>query len=88
MLGKSYVREGGFLEDVDGFDAAFLGIGAHVSRRVDIPSRDAGRIYDAIGFLQQVEKLLKSPQAVIDFFQCTFHIVIGRVLMESLAQAF
>jgi len=41
-----------------------------------------------VSFLQQVEKFLKSPQAVIDFFQCTFHIVIGRVLMESLAQAF
>jgi hypothetical protein len=43
---------------------------------------------EMVSFLQQVEKFLKSPQAVIDFFQCTFHIVIGRVLMESLAQAF
>jgi NADPH-dependent glutamate synthase beta subunit-like oxidoreductase len=37
------------------FDAAFLGIGAHVSRRTDIPARDAGRIYDDIGRFQRVE---------------------------------
>jgi hypothetical protein len=43
---------------------------------------------EMVSFLRQIEKFLKSPQAVIDFFQCTFHIVIGRVLMESLAQAF
>ncbi len=37
------------------FDAAFLAIGAHLSRRVDIPARDAGVLYDALGFLRQVE---------------------------------
>lgn len=38
-----------------GFDAGFLAIGAHVSRRVDIPARDAGKIFDAISFLREVE---------------------------------
>ena len=38
-----------------GFDAVFLAIGAHLSRRVDIPARDAGALYDALGFLKDVE---------------------------------
>lgn len=41
--------------DAGGFHAAFLAIGAHLSRRVDIPSRDAGVLYDALGFLKEVE---------------------------------
>ena len=35
-----------------GFDAVFLAVGAHLSRRQDIPARDAGRIYDALQFLE------------------------------------
>ncbi|QXP82745.1 NAD(P)-binding protein [Methylococcus sp. ANG] len=35
------------------FDAVFLAIGAHLSKRVDIPSRDAGKILDAVSFLRQ-----------------------------------
>ena len=35
------------------FDAVFLAVGAHLSRRHDIPSRDAGRIYDALQFLKE-----------------------------------
>ncbi len=35
-----------------GYDAVFLAIGAHLSKRVDIPGRDAGRIIDALGFLK------------------------------------
>lgn len=37
------------------FDAAFLAIGAQLSRKVDIPNQDAGKIMDAISFLKQVE---------------------------------
>ena len=37
-----------------GFDAAFVAIGAHLSRRVDIPGQDAGRIVDAVSFLRGV----------------------------------
>jgi NADPH-dependent glutamate synthase beta subunit-like oxidoreductase len=37
------------------FDAVFLAVGAHLSKRHDIPARDAGRIYDALQFLRQVE---------------------------------
>jgi NADPH-dependent glutamate synthase beta subunit-like oxidoreductase len=36
------------------FDAVFVAIGAHLSKRVDIPARDAGRIVDAISFLRSV----------------------------------
>jgi len=37
------------------FDAAFVAIGAHISRKIDIPSREAEKIYDAVSFLKQVE---------------------------------
>jgi NADPH-dependent glutamate synthase beta subunit-like oxidoreductase len=37
-----------------GFDAAFVAVGAHLSKRVDIPARDAGRILDAVSFLHGV----------------------------------
>jgi NADPH-dependent glutamate synthase beta subunit-like oxidoreductase len=37
-----------------GFDAAFVAVGAHLSKRVDIPARDAGRIVDAVSFLRGV----------------------------------
>jgi formate dehydrogenase beta subunit len=37
------------------FDAVFLAIGTQLSRKIDIPSRDAGKILDAISFLKQVE---------------------------------
>ena len=35
------------------FDAVFIAIGAHLSKRVDIPARDAGTILDAVAFLRQ-----------------------------------
>jgi NADPH-dependent glutamate synthase beta subunit-like oxidoreductase len=38
-----------------GFDAAFVAVGAHLSRRTDIPARDAGRILDAVSFLRDVD---------------------------------
>ena len=37
-----------------GFDAVFVAIGAHLSKRVDIPTRDASRIVDAVSFLRDV----------------------------------
>jgi NADPH-dependent glutamate synthase beta subunit-like oxidoreductase len=43
-------------EKKDGrFDAVFLAVGAHLSKRHEIPSRDAGKIYDALQFLKDVE---------------------------------
>ncbi len=38
------------------FDAVFLAIGAHLSKRIDIPGRDTGRIIDALGFLKKMEE--------------------------------
>jgi NADPH-dependent glutamate synthase beta subunit-like oxidoreductase len=35
------------------FDAVFVAIGAHLSKRVEIPARDAGKILDAVAFLRQ-----------------------------------
>jgi NADPH-dependent glutamate synthase beta subunit-like oxidoreductase len=36
------------------FNAVFLAIGAHASKHVDIPARDAARVLDAVGFLRGV----------------------------------
>jgi len=36
------------------FDAVFAAVGAHLSKRVDIPAGDAGRIVDAVSFLRSV----------------------------------
>ena len=36
------------------FDAVFVAVGAHISKRVDIPTGDAGRIIDALGLLRGV----------------------------------
>ncbi len=40
-------------KDSGRFDAVFVAIGAHLSKRVDIPARDAGKILDAVSFLRQ-----------------------------------
>ena len=37
-----------------GFEAVFVAIGAHLSRRVDIPNQDASKIVDAVSFLRDV----------------------------------
>jgi NADPH-dependent glutamate synthase beta subunit-like oxidoreductase len=48
------------VEDLDaerregGFDAAFVAVGAHLSKRVDIPAKDAGPVVDAVSFLRSV----------------------------------
>lgn len=36
------------------FDAVFVAVGAHLSKRIDIPARDAGKIYDAVNLLHNV----------------------------------
>jgi NADPH-dependent glutamate synthase beta subunit-like oxidoreductase len=36
------------------FDAVFVAVGAHLSKRVDIPAKDTGRIVDAVSFLRSV----------------------------------
>ncbi len=35
------------------FDAVFVAVGAHLSKRVEIPARDAGKILDAVSYLRQ-----------------------------------
>lgn len=37
------------------FDAAFIAIGAHLSKRVEIPSSEAARMLDAVSFLRGAE---------------------------------
>lgn len=37
-----------------GFDAVFVAVGAHLSRKVDIPAHDASNIVDAVSFLRGV----------------------------------
>ena len=37
------------------FDAVFVAVGAHLSKRQDIPSRDAGPIYEALQFLREAD---------------------------------
>ncbi|MCB4858716.1 NAD(P)-binding protein [Sphingobium sp. PNB] len=41
-------------KDAGGFDAAFVAIGAHASRHVDIPARDAAHVLDAVSLLRGV----------------------------------
>ena len=36
------------------FDAVFVAVGAHLSKRIDIPAKDAGRILDAVALLRSV----------------------------------
>jgi len=38
-------------KEEDGFDAVFIAVGAHISKKIDIPTRDAGKILDAVSFL-------------------------------------
>jgi NADPH-dependent glutamate synthase beta subunit-like oxidoreductase len=51
-----------------GFDAVFVAVGAHVSRHIDIPARDAARVLDAVSLLREVgagEKPLLGRRVVI-----------------------
>ncbi|MFI5137117.1 MAG: NAD(P)-binding protein [Sphingobacteriales bacterium] len=38
------------------FDAVFVAIGTQLSKKIEIPGRDAGKILDAVSFLKQVEE--------------------------------
>ena len=38
------------------FDAVFVAIGTQLSKKIDIPGRDAGKMLDAVSFLKQVEE--------------------------------
>ncbi|MDX8408871.1 MAG: NAD(P)-binding protein [Mariprofundales bacterium] len=39
-----------------GFDAVFIAVGAHISKKIDIPSREAGHMLDAVSFLRSVDR--------------------------------
>jgi len=39
-----------------GFDAVFAAVGAHISKNIDIPTRDAGKILDAVSFLSKANE--------------------------------
>ncbi len=44
-------------EKEDGaFDAVFVAVGAHISKKVNIPAREAGRILDAVSYLADVNQ--------------------------------
>jgi NADPH-dependent glutamate synthase beta subunit-like oxidoreductase len=38
-----------------GFDAVFVAVGAHISKKIDIPTRVAGKIFDAVSFLDSAQ---------------------------------
>ena len=42
--------------DAGGFDAVFIAVGAHISKHIDIPTRDAGKILDAVSFLTSTKE--------------------------------
>ncbi len=39
-----------------GFDAVFTAVGAHISKKIDIPTREAGKILDAVSFLSSTKE--------------------------------
>lgn len=43
-------------KEAGNFDAVFVAVGAHISKKIDIPQREAGKILDAISFLKEVEE--------------------------------
>jgi NADPH-dependent glutamate synthase beta subunit-like oxidoreductase len=45
-----------------GYDACFAAIGAHLAKRVNIPSPDAGRILDAVSLLRDMETGAEPPK--------------------------
>jgi formate dehydrogenase beta subunit len=42
-------------KEAGNFEAVFVAIGAHVSKHIDIPARDAARVLDALSFLHGVD---------------------------------
>jgi NADPH-dependent glutamate synthase beta subunit-like oxidoreductase len=47
-------------KDAGGFEAVFIAVGAHISKHVEIPARDAVRVLDAISMLHDV-RMGESP---------------------------
>ncbi len=43
------------VQGMQGFDAAFLAVGAHIARRAFIPAGDAAHVVDAVSLLQSME---------------------------------
>ncbi|MDJ0918566.1 MAG: NAD(P)-binding protein [Woeseiaceae bacterium] len=43
-------------KEAGGFDAVFAAVGAHISKKIEIPTRDAGKILDAVSFLSQANE--------------------------------
>jgi formate dehydrogenase beta subunit len=43
-------------KEAGGFDAVFVAVGAHISKKIDIPNREAGKILDAVSFLSSSNK--------------------------------
>ena len=39
-----------------GFNAVFVAVGAHISKRIEIPTRDAGKMLDAVSFLSKTKE--------------------------------
>ena len=39
-----------------GFDAVFVAVGAHISKKIEIPNRDADKILDAVSFLSKANE--------------------------------
>jgi NADPH-dependent glutamate synthase beta subunit-like oxidoreductase len=56
------IRSNSKVEDLEatikaeGCDAAFVAVGAHLAKRIDIPARDASGILDAVSVLRDVER--------------------------------
>jgi NADPH-dependent glutamate synthase beta subunit-like oxidoreductase len=45
-----------------GFDAVFIAVGAHISKKIDIPTRDASKILDAVSFLSRANEAGDAPK--------------------------
>lgn len=60
MVLKHKVEDVQAEKDAGGFDAVFIAVGAHISKHVEIPARDAVRVLDAISMLHDV-RMGESP---------------------------
>ncbi|MET0015366.1 MAG: NAD(P)-binding protein [Sedimenticola sp.] len=42
-------------KEAGNFDAVFIAVGAHISKKIDIPARDAGKMMDAVSYLREAK---------------------------------
>ena len=63
LLAELTEAAGGHAEVEDGFNAAFVAVGAHIGKRAYIPAGDSARIMDAVSLLHSVEKARVSRTA-------------------------